>query len=83
MLTEENRIERLFCPHCGAGAYDATGEGDYECEAECRGQSGRTSISPLRERNLQGQEMIRLRLENEQLKLVIADLLRQADSRNP
>jgi hypothetical protein len=75
MLSVENAKERMFCPKCGeATAYDCTGEGDWICSsrynpdnthnpAGCQG-----FISPLRERDLQAKELIRLRLENEQLR---------------
>lgn len=64
MLTSDQRIERLFCPYCGGEAWDCTGERDFVCRNECRGGF----VSPLRERDLQGTELIRLQLENERLK---------------
>ncbi len=66
-------VERLFCPHCGqATAVLITGEGDYSCEnAQCT--QFKELISPLYERNLQGQELIRLTLENERLRAVLRE----------
>jgi hypothetical protein len=67
-------IERLFCSYCGHdGAYDCTGEGDWVCGNEtCDHSVGRGHrypfISPLRERDLHATELIRLRLENHQLR---------------
>lgn len=73
-MTVENAKERLFCPKCGgADVYDATGERDYICPSCWRRTEG-VFVSPLRERDLQGQELIRLQLENERLKEIIRQL---------
>lgn len=74
MLTVESAQERVFCPHCGRPtAYDCTGEDDWICsDDKCQKTHG--FIKPLFERDLQGNELIRLRLENEQLKAIIARL---------
>lgn len=72
MLTPDNAKERLFCPECGrSGAYDSTGEGDFVCITWREPNGCEAFISPLRERDLQGKELIRLRLENEQLRLAL------------
>jgi hypothetical protein len=69
MLTATNRVERLFCPTCGGeGVYDASGEHDWMCPACLE------FVAPLRERDLQGDELIRLTLENERLRAVIRQL---------
>jgi hypothetical protein len=72
-LTSDNRIERLFCPHCGGEARDISGEHDYACVKQCGPRTG--FIAPLRERDLQGLELIRLRLENEQLRMALRDAM--------
>ena len=66
MPTPTTAKERLFCPQCGGDkVYDCTGEQDFWCP-DCR-----KLVEPLWERQLQGEEMIRLRLENEQLKEIV------------
>ena len=71
MLIPESAKERIFCPHCGKdGAYDATGEDDWFCSDKACAER-HSFISPLFERDLQGKELIRLRMENEQLKTAL------------
>ncbi len=66
MLTPENAKERMFCPQCGrTEVSEISGEGDWWCE-----YCGKLT-NPLRERDLQGAELLRLRLENEQLRNLI------------
>lgn len=83
MLTTENAKERLFCPRCGRdGAYDCSGEGDWVCGDEnCAIDKSRPWISPLRERDLQGHELARLRLENEQLRMALQAAIAKAEGK--
>lgn len=71
MLTPYSAKERVFCPNCGnPTAYDCTGENDWICEdAACHKRHG--FIDPHYERDLQGDALIRLRLENEQLREIL------------
>lgn len=63
MLTTESAKERMFCPICGKDdVSEISCEGDWWCE-----YCGKLT-DPLRERDLQGKELIRLRLEIEQLR---------------
>jgi hypothetical protein len=74
MLTPESAKERVFCPHCGqATAIDMSGEGDWACSVDACYKLHRF-IRPLFERDLQGAELIRLRLEAEQLRATIRSL---------
>lgn len=71
MLTPESAKERVFCPHCGQPtAYDCTGENDWVCSDRLCSKL-HSFINPLFERDLQGKELIRLRMENEQLKELV------------
>ena len=71
MLTPEAAKERIFCPHCGeASAKAISHEHDYVCGNKACPMHDRL-ISPLYERNLQGEELLRLRLENEQLRELV------------
>jgi hypothetical protein len=78
MMSPENAKERMFCPRCGRdGARDVTGENDWFCASHGKPDDcGASFISPLRERDLQGKELIRLRLENEQLRIALQAALK-------
>jgi hypothetical protein len=83
MLTTENAIERVFCPHCGkSGAYDCTGEDDWVCATHFDHGGCKGFIRPLHERDLQGAELVRLRMENEQLRLALQRALESATKRD-
>jgi hypothetical protein len=71
--------EKLFFPRCGReGAYDCTGEGDWVCrdDACAKANSRNPFDAPLRERDLNQQELVRLRLENARLIRALDDLHR-------
>jgi hypothetical protein len=67
-------VDRLLCAHCGAEAYDCTGEQDYACKANCRGPH-RMLIDVVRESALNSKELVRLKLENDRLSIALRDAL--------
>lgn len=70
-------IDRLFCPRCGKGAYDCTGEGDFRCiDDNCAPSRVFPFITPIREHSEMARELVRLTLENERLKAALAEAIK-------
>ena len=68
--------ERLFCPRCGKSGVRDTGDGDYLCvDKNCPVDKTHPFISPMRERKIMADELVRLTLENEWLSMALRKAL--------